>query len=175
MSAREGSARLAWAVEGLNVRPGDRLLEIGCGHGVAVSLVCERLEEGHILALDRSPAMIAAAQRRNAAHVAVGKAAFQAAALHEASLGGTTFDTVFAIRVGVFVRGSPARELAIIRERLAPGGCFHLVYDPARGEEAPQVSEAAVATLEQNGFTVHEARTEVVARATAVRLIAGRR
>ena len=51
--AGKASERFVWAVDTLEVRPADRLLEIGCGHGVAVSLVCERLTTGTITAIDR--------------------------------------------------------------------------------------------------------------------------
>src|SRR5918992_3937726 len=103
--------RLVWAVETLGVRPDDRLLEVGCGHGVAVSLVCERLAGGSILGIDRSAKMIEMAARRNAAHVAAGRAAFQVPALHEADLGDTRFDIICAIHVPVLLRGDPRREL----------------------------------------------------------------
>jgi hypothetical protein len=56
-AARSGcgvmSERLRSIVEQLNIRPDDRVLEIGCGHGVAATLVCERLEEGHLTAIDQ--------------------------------------------------------------------------------------------------------------------------
>src|SRR5215218_2696399 len=62
--AGKASERFVWAVDTLEVRPADRLLEVGCGHGVAVSLVCERLTTGTITAIDRSPKMIEMAKPR---------------------------------------------------------------------------------------------------------------
>jgi cyclopropane fatty-acyl-phospholipid synthase-like methyltransferase len=50
----KAAERLVWAVEMLAVQPDDHLLGIGCGHGVAVSLVCEQLDTGTITAIDRS-------------------------------------------------------------------------------------------------------------------------
>src|SRR5688500_18319162 len=50
--AGKASERFVWAVDTLEVRPADRLLEVGCGHGIAVSLVCERLTTGTITAID---------------------------------------------------------------------------------------------------------------------------
>src|SRR5918992_1541675 len=67
--AGKASERFVWAVDTLEVCPADRLLEVGCGHGVAVSLVCERLTTGTITAIDRSPKMIEMATRRNREHL----------------------------------------------------------------------------------------------------------
>jgi ubiquinone/menaquinone biosynthesis C-methylase UbiE len=123
------SERLRAVVERLDVRPGDRVLEIGCGHGVAATLVCER--GGRLTAIDRSPKMIAAAERRNAAYVAAGTAEFLVATLEDADLGDRRFDRIFAVRVGLFDR-EPARARALAERWLAPGGVLLTEYDRAR-------------------------------------------
>jgi cyclopropane fatty-acyl-phospholipid synthase-like methyltransferase len=148
--------RLVWAVEMLGVRPGDRVLEIGCGHGVAVSLVCERLDGGSVLGLDRSAKMIEMARRRNEAHVAAGRASFQVAALHEADLGATRFDIVHAIHVPVLLRGDPRRELAIVRAHLEPGGRFALPFQPLDPTTTEPTVQRLAGMLEAGGFTVVE-------------------
>jgi ubiquinone/menaquinone biosynthesis C-methylase UbiE len=127
------SGRLRAIVEQLDVRPGDRVLEIGCGHGVAASLVCERLDGGHLTAIDRSPKMIEAAGRRNAAHVAAGKAEFLVGELERLDLGERRFDRVFAVRVGLFHR-EPERARRLVEPWLAPGGRVDAFFDPPSRE-----------------------------------------
>ena len=123
------SDRLRAIVEAVGIEPGDRVLEIGCGHGVAATLVCERLDGGRLTAVDRSPKMIAAAERRNEAHVRAGTAEFLVAHLEALDLGDRRFDKILAVRVGLFHR-DPARARALTEPWLAPGGVVHAVFDP---------------------------------------------
>ena len=132
------SERLRPVVEQLDVRPDDRVLEIGCGHGVAATLVCERLEGGHLTAVDRSAKMIQAATRRNEAYVEAGRAEFLLADLEDLDLGERRFDKIFAVRVGLFHR-EPERARGIVERWLAPGGELFVFFDtPANNrKESP--------------------------------------
>jgi ubiquinone/menaquinone biosynthesis C-methylase UbiE len=123
------SERLGAIVERLDVGPDDRVLEIGCGHGVAATFVCERLEGGRLTAIDRSAKMIEAATRRNAAYVEAGKAEFIVAELEDLDLGERRFDKIFAVRVGLFHR-DPDRAHDIVGRWLAPGGAVFAFFDP---------------------------------------------
>lgn len=129
---RRMSERLEAVVEQLGVEPDDRVLEIGCGHGVAATMVCERLEGGRLTAIDRSAKMIAAAAQRNAPYVEAGKAEFLVANLEDVDLGERRFDVIYAVRVGLFHR-EPERARALVDPWLAPGGSVHTFFDsPAR-------------------------------------------
>ena len=156
MNRTRAAEPLVWAVDTLAVEPDERLLEIGCGHGVAVSLVCEKLKGGTITAIDRSGKMIEAARKRNADHVAAGAASFQTATPLDADLGDTRFDKVFAVNVGMFWRQRPVRELAILREHLAPDGKLFLFHEPPPGSKVPPIAGPVSELLESNGFTVVE-------------------
>ena len=122
------SDRLRTVVDQLGLRPDDRVLEIGCGHGVAATMVCERLDRGKLTAIDRSAKMIAAAERRNARFVEAGTAEFIVAELEKLDLGSRRFDVVFAVRVGLFQR-EPERAHALVEPWFAPAGRVLTFYD----------------------------------------------
>jgi trans-aconitate methyltransferase len=152
--------RLRWAVETLAVRPDDRVLELGCGTGVAVSLVCDRLATGTITAVDRSAKAIAQAERRNAAHVTSGRAAFRTESLEDLPPGGAPYDKVFAVNVNLFWTKDPAPELALLRSLLTPTGSLHLVYEPPTAEKAESLARTVRENLERSAFTVETATAE---------------
>ncbi|MCG8923332.1 class I SAM-dependent methyltransferase [Lentzea sp. CC55] len=122
------SERLREVVGQLAIRPDDRVLEIGCGQGVAAAMVCRLLSTGTLTAVDRSTKMVEAATRRNAVYVASGKAEFLIASLEDMNLGDRRFDLVFAVRVGLFHR-DPDRARELVRPWLAPGGRVLSFFD----------------------------------------------
>lgn len=118
-------------VGSLDIAADMTVLEIGCGHGVAATHVCERLRSGKLIAIDRSEKMIAAAGERNAEFVATGKAEFVVASMEDYDPGKLRFDLIFAVRVGLFHR-EPKRAWSIVEPWLAPGGAIHSFFDPPR-------------------------------------------
>jgi SAM-dependent methyltransferase len=157
--AGNASERIAWAVDVLDIAPGDRVLEVGCGHGTAVSLVCERLDGGHITAVDRSPKMIAAARRRNEA--CGDRARFVTASIEDAELGDEMYDKAFAVHVVALHRSGQA--LDVVRDRLAPGGALYL-FSGAPGwrrlADARRAGEELREALEGAAFTVSDVLAE---------------
>jgi ubiquinone/menaquinone biosynthesis C-methylase UbiE len=147
------SQRLAWAVDSLDVEPGDRILEIGCGHGVAVSLICEKLAGGRITAVDRSPKMIEMARKRNQAHAS--KVRFVLSTIEGADLGDEVYDKAFAVHVAALEK--PGDALDVVRHRLVPGGRLYLFSQAPSWKTADQPSRFGAelgGVLEDAGFAL---------------------
>ncbi|MDX6586819.1 MAG: hypothetical protein QOI31_1292 [Solirubrobacterales bacterium] len=170
--AGKASARFVWAVDTLDVRPADRLLEVGCGHGVAVSLVCERLTTGTITAIDRSPKMIEMATRRNREHVDEGRAVLEAIALDDVDLGDRRFDKVFAFNVAPFWQ-QPEAALGAVREHLARDGVIYIFWDARHSapERARDLGNELANRLREGGFSVDRVLVEDLRPVPAVCVI----
>lgn len=138
------------AVELLSVEPADRLLEIGCGGGAAVALICQRLQTGTIMAIDRSPLQVERATRRNERHVASGKATIRLAEVED--LGEGSFTKVFAINVNLFWVRPASNELDRIKRLLEPDGRLYLFYELPTVEKREAIADKLVGSLSTAGF-----------------------
>jgi SAM-dependent methyltransferase len=156
---RQVHERFRWAIDKLGIQPEHRVLEIGCGHGFAVALLCDHLTTGHVTAMDRSDKMIDVARKRNAACADAGKVAFVTGSLEDSDFEDGAFDRIFAFNVNVFWT-EPGVGLDKIRRWLAPAGTFSLFYMPPSGEWVQYYIDSLSATLEANGFTVRHTYTQ---------------
>ena len=121
------SPRLAAIVEALPLRPGMRVLEIGCGPGVVARAVLHRIGKGHVLAIDRSAKAIAQATDGSGAELASGRLEFRCVSIEDfvLSKGERPYDLAFAVRVGALDGRHPAAgriALGRLQQALAKRG-----------------------------------------------------
>lgn len=125
------SPRLAAIVDALPLRPGMRVLEIGCGPGAAARAVAHRIGDGHVLAIDRSAAAVRQAIAGSAGEIRAGRMSVRQAAVEEFELerGEAPYDIAFAVRVGALDGRHPELERrahAAIARALVPGGRLYV-------------------------------------------------
>jgi SAM-dependent methyltransferase len=126
----EANARLA--VQRLDLRPGMRVLDAGCGPGRLTVPIAQAVgPQGEVTALDIQPAMLERARRRAAA-AHVDNIRFVQAALGKGHLEPAKFDRALLVTV---LGEIPRRDAALreIFDALKPGGVLsitELIYDP---------------------------------------------
>ncbi|MEU0197764.1 MULTISPECIES: class I SAM-dependent methyltransferase [unclassified Streptomyces] len=160
MRALDVPERLSWAVRILDPAPDDRVLEIGCGRGVAVGLLCDRLTTGTVTAVDRSASAVAAARRRNREALAAGQAAFHVRSLEEADFAAGSFDKVLAVNVNLFWTRPADAELTALRRWLAPAGMLCLCWEPPDGSRAGEIAGKVERAVAAAGFATRTVRDD---------------
>ncbi|MGE0281592.1 MAG: cyclopropane-fatty-acyl-phospholipid synthase family protein [Rhizobiaceae bacterium] len=137
------SPRLAAIVEALPLKPGMRVLEIGCGPGAAARAVAAAIGNGHILAIDRSAKAVRQAREGSTADIESGRMSVRQSTAEDFQLepGEAPFDLAFAIRVGALDGRHPEtgeRALNRIAAALKPDGKLYIDGgDPLREISLP--------------------------------------
>ncbi len=108
------SKRLLDIVDALPLKDGIRVLEIGCGPGVAAREIANRFDNIFVLAIDRSLKTIEQAKRSSRKEIENGKLRFVQSSIEEFELSKKeeAFDIAFAIRVGAVDGRHPGIEKA---------------------------------------------------------------
>jgi trans-aconitate methyltransferase len=164
-------ARIRWAVEFMDIQPSDHVLEIGCGPGAGAEAICSRLTSGKLFAIDRSESGVDRTKRRNARFIQAGRLTVRQIDLATLRVPVKRLNKVYAFNVNLFWVRDCADEIALLHERVVPGGAVYLFFEAKFPEQMPTVIEKASAALADGGFRV----SVVEQKSPAVVGIIGRR
>ncbi len=154
MVAQQIPARIRWAVDFMDPQPSDQVLEIGCGPGAAAELIVGRLETGKLFAIDRSESGVDRTKRRNADAIKAGRLTVRQIDLATLRVPVKRLTKVFAFNVNLFWVRECADEVALLHERVVPGGAVYLFFEAKLPEEVPKIVQRASESLSHGGFRV---------------------
>jgi trans-aconitate methyltransferase len=147
--------RNRWTVELLEIQPKDRVLEIGCGPGLALEGCLARATQSIVVGLDHSQTMLDQARIRNRQAFHDGRLQLRLGSLEELSRSTDLYDKIFSVNVVQFLDDLHS-VFSVFRDHLKPGGTIATTYmprgkDPSR-TKAWNMAEQVRQEMEKTGF-----------------------
>ncbi len=152
-----------WTVDLLMLEPGDHVLEVGFGPGLAIREAARRVTSGRVAGVDFSAVMVRTAQRRNAAAHRSGRVDLHQADAAELPFADSTFDKAYSIH-SIYFWPDPLKALRELHRVLKPGGLLVLTilpkekWNPSNPDAAgtpectPYAGSELIDLLTQSGF-----------------------
>ena len=143
-----------WMIDLLEVGAGDRVLDVGCGPGLAVAYAAA--SKSRAVGVDASPTMVRHAGRRNRAAIRGGRVEIHRADATRLPFADASFTKVGSLNSLQFW-AHPDQGLAELHRVLEPGGRVAVVLmarsDEAGGAASPEWVEETVAAMVTAGFS----------------------
>jgi len=152
--ARSSGLRNEWIISLLDVRPDDRILEVGFGPGVVIQSLATRATEGFIAGIDASPLMVQQASKRNAQAIRDGRVHLQLGSALALPCEDASFDTALSIN-SVQIWPDSLAGVKEIRRVLKAGGRIALALQPVwvrEDGEVRKIGAELVELLDKAGF-----------------------
>lgn len=155
--------RNEWAVELLDVRPTDRVLEVGFGPGIAIRAIARRATSGRVVGIDHSQVMVREATRRNREGMREGRVDLRLGTIEALPAFEESFDKALSVN-SIMFWDDPVLGLTELRGLLREGGVIAIVRQPrgpgARTTSTDEVIAEVRGFLKAAGFV--DVRTEVL-------------
>ncbi len=135
------------AIALLNVASGDRVLDVGTGHGAALATLAALNEPGSLDGLDFSPTALKIARAKNKPLLKSGRLHLNEGLSNDMPYADQSFDKIMTMHTIYFWQDATTHLREICRV-LAPGGRFVIGFRP--GDDA-----RAAATFPESVYTFH--------------------
>lgn len=152
-SNRERNRR---TIELLQIRDGDRILEVGFGPGLAIEMAARLVGSGEVVGVDHSEIMLRQASRRNRAAIDAGRVELHVGSADALPAFTVPFDKVMASNVLLFL-DDPVATLRTWLPLMRPGGSIAITHQSRRqaatDADTARDAEQIAADLRGAGFT----------------------
>lgn len=128
---RQHTPETDWSIDLLSPGPADRLLDIGCGAGRALSVALARMPGARIAGVDLSPVMLHATARRNRAARRAGQLTLVRGDITALPLATGCWDRVLSIHT-IYFWPNLHDTMRALCELLAPGGRLAVTFATMR-------------------------------------------
>ncbi|MFC0190231.1 class I SAM-dependent methyltransferase [Fictibacillus aquaticus] len=159
--AVENKSLNKWTASLLDIRDGDKLVEVGYGPGKGIEYICRAYQNVSLTGYDISADMKELAESRNSDYIKERRVTLYSRSVAEASEQPETFDKAYSVN-SILIWKDPVNDLRVIKEWLKPNGQIAITLQPhekgATDETAEENGKVISLYLKQAGFqniTVH--------------------
>ncbi len=148
-----------WGLTHIAIGKADTVLDVGCGGGATLSKLAAMAARGKVYGVDHSETSAAAAKKRNARWIDVGRVEIRQGPVSQLPFSGEMFDVVTAVETHFWWPDLPAGMREILRV-LRPGGTLIVIAEIYRGAQtvAGKLAEKHAATTGMKLLSVDEHR-----------------
>jgi ubiquinone/menaquinone biosynthesis C-methylase UbiE len=144
-----------WGLKHLAIRPGDHILDIGCGGGRNVARILQRAREGKVCGLDYSETSVEKTRRLNRRAIREGRAEIRLGSVSQNPWPDNSFDIVTAFET-VYFWPDLVEDLREVRRTLKPGGVFFICNEMNKPETGEPPYQYWIKKLALKTYTVSE-------------------
>ncbi|MCK8482957.1 class I SAM-dependent methyltransferase [Aliiroseovarius sp. S2029] len=161
----------------MDLQPDSRVLEIGCGPGLALSRCASVVTSGRVVGLDHSGVMIRQASSRLQSQGVVNRVELIKGGIDALAGWPQSFDRVFSLNVIQF----QSDKLGFFRaafDVLIPGGLCLTTYQPRLNADGSEAARRMITTIEEALHAVgfeNISKTEIIGGATPAICVVGQK
>jgi len=152
--ARATAERNTWTIALLDIKPDNRILEVGCGPGALIHAIAEQTTETVIIGVDTSSVMLKQAIRRNAGFVQQRRVQLHHASALALPFAAAAFDIVVSAN-SVQLWSDQLAGIREMRRVLKSDGRIALIMQPVwvkANDEVKAIGNELLKLLSQAGF-----------------------